>query len=128
MSLYLLDTNVLIYFMQDTPEVKSFFYERITLESTIYYSFITRLELIGLPKISNDTAEKIDMLLNEFYRIDYNLNIEEHVLKIRKNKRLKIPDAIIAASAIYKKSILVTRNEKDFKGIPNLKVLNPFSE
>lgn len=45
-----------------------------------------------------------------------------------KSKQLKIPeiDAIIAATCLVHNCILVTRNEKDFKSIHHLKILNPF--
>lgn len=81
---------------------------------------------MGIPNIADDITEKVEKLLNEFYRIDYNLTIEERVLDIRKGKRIKIPDAIIAASVVYTDSILVTRNEDDFKGISGLEIKNPF--
>jgi len=126
MNRFFLDTNIFIYFMQDVPEVESFFDDRITSESIVYYSFITRLELLGLPQIIDEVTEKIDLFLDEFYRIDYNLNIEEYVVKIRKDHKIKIPDSIIAASAIYTNSTLITRNVKDFRKIEGLELLNPF--
>ena len=57
-----------------------------------------------------------------------NDRIEEITIEIRKQKRIKIPDSIIASSAIYTNSILVTRNTKDFDGIKNLKLFNPFED
>lgn len=128
MKKYFLDTNIFIYFMQDAPEIISFFKELKNGETINYYSFITRLELLGIPNVTEEITEKTENLLNEFYRIDYNLTIEEHLLDIRKKKRIKIPDAIIAASALYTNSILVTRNKDDFKRISGLKTRNPFKE
>jgi predicted nucleic acid-binding protein len=43
--------------------------------------------------------------------------------KLRRDYRIKFPDAAIAATAIYTTTPLVTRNIKDFKKIPNLKIL-----
>lgn len=45
---------------------------------------------------------------------------------IRRNYRLKLPDAVIAATALHLGLPLITRNVKDFKDIPELKLLNPF--
>lgn len=48
-------------------------------------------------------------------------------IQIRKqNSKLKLPDAIIAATAITKNLILITRNTEDFKNITELKTINPF--
>ncbi|MGZ3756074.1 MAG: PIN domain-containing protein [Mucilaginibacter sp.] len=53
--------------------------------------------------------------------------IEQTILLRRKYKKLKLGDAIIAATAIIHKLILITRNTKDFTNIKKLKVLNPYN-
>jgi len=53
------------------------------------------------------------------------LSIVDIVIKIRKKKRIKIPDAIISATAISEGLFLVTRNVEDFKDV-NVKITNPF--
>jgi len=47
-------------------------------------------------------------------------------IEIRRDQKPKLPDAIIGATAIVKQFILVTRNETDFVGIPDLVLLNPW--
>jgi predicted nucleic acid-binding protein len=128
MSKYLLYSNIFIYHLCDDPKIHYFFSKLSPVTDQLFYSFISSIELLGYSDLTYQEREKIDLLLNGFKKVGMNNDVEEIVIEIRKNKHLKIPDAIIAASAIYKKSILVTRNEKDFKDIPNLKVLNPFSE
>ncbi len=65
------------------------------------FSAITRLELFGFPGLTN--AEEI-----------------------RKQKRMKVPDAIIAATALVKDCVLLTRNTDDFVNIQGLTVINPY--
>ncbi|MBN2893610.1 MAG: PIN domain-containing protein [Bacteroidales bacterium] len=48
-------------------------------------------------------------------------------MEIKQKYNLKLGDSIIGATAILNDLIVVTRNEKDFKKIPDLSVLNPFS-
>jgi predicted nucleic acid-binding protein len=66
-------------------------------------------------------------MLNEFYNVEYNKNIEEKTIDIRKEINIKIPDAIIAATAITYDCTLVTRNVDDFKNLSNLKIFNPYN-
>jgi predicted nucleic acid-binding protein len=47
--------------------------------------------------------------------------------EIRKTSKIKLPDAIIAATAVVYSMTLVTRNSSDFAGIKNLMLLNPYS-
>jgi predicted nucleic acid-binding protein len=47
------------------------------------------------------------------------------VIEIRQANRIKLPDAIIAATALQNSAILVTRNTKDFKTLA-LETYNPF--
>ena len=54
-----------------------------------------------------------------------NQEIAEIVIKYRKQYRIKLPDAIIAATAEADGSCLVTRNIDDFKNI-DIRMLNPF--
>jgi len=52
--------------------------------------------------------------------------ISDIAINIRQKKAIKLPDAVIAASAIFLNAALVTRNIKDFDGIEGLFLLNPF--
>ncbi len=49
-----------------------------------------------------------------------------HCVNIRRNKKVKTPDAIIAATALAHGFTLITNNEKDFNSIKDLKIINPF--
>lgn len=51
----------------------------------------------------------------------------DRTIKIKQNYNIKLPDAVIAATALSKKMTLVTRNAEDFKGI-KIKIYNPFED
>lgn len=53
------------------------------------------------------------------------LVIEETINLKRGYRKLKLGDAIIAATAMVHQLILLTRNINDFKNIENLSILNP---
>lgn len=105
MAKYLIDSNILIYALKGIHEASSVISKLID---------------------SDENKIKIDNLLGQLIRVDYNYKIEEYIINFSKVKKIKIPDAIIAASAIHTNSVLVTRNTIDFQNIPNLKLLNPF--
>ncbi|MCF6269087.1 MAG: PIN domain-containing protein [Melioribacteraceae bacterium] len=117
MNKFLFDTNLFIYFLNGNNISKVIFENILSNDGIISYSFITKLELFSFDRLLSDDEFAINQLLNEFKRVDYNFIIEGLTITIRKKKKIKIPDAIIAASAIYTNSTLVTRNTKDFKNI-----------
>ena len=53
--------------------------------------------------------------------------IVEKTIEIRKSVRIKLPDAIIAATALVHGYTLLTRNVSDFSNVTGLTVINPFS-
>ena len=57
--------------------------------------------------------------------IDTKSVIIDRAILVRKAKRIKVPDAIIAATALEKECSLITRNVEDFKGIAGLVVIDP---
>lgn len=63
---------------------------------------------------------------NEFSLIEISASVMELTVKVRRMKKMKLPDAILAASAVHHDLILVTRNIKDFKGTA-VKTLDPFA-
>lgn len=126
MKKYFVDTNILIYHLSGEPAIEDFFSSLQPANDKLYCSFITRIELLSFPDLTEEEKDKVQMLLALFEKISINESIEEEATRIRSLKRIKIPDAIIAASALYTSSVLVTRNTKDFKNIEGLGVLNPF--
>jgi predicted nucleic acid-binding protein len=56
----------------------------------------------------------------------YEIFVVDRAIQIRKQFRVKTPDAIIAATAMEVGAVLVTRNESDFKKVDGLQVINPW--
>lgn len=57
--------------------------------------------------------------------IDITAEIKIETINIRKSYKLKLPDAVIAASALVNSFTLIADNDTDFKKIPGLKYFNP---
>jgi hypothetical protein len=78
----------------------------------------------GTPPNPND----LEVYL-EFISASLILGISDEIvnatINIRKQQRLKIPDAIIAATALVNDFTLIADNDKDFYEVPELKYVNP---
>jgi hypothetical protein len=64
--------------------------------------------------------------INDITVIELEQTIKIKTVALRKNYGIKLPDAIIAATAIQYDLTLITNNTKDFKIITELKHVNPF--
>ena len=87
-------------------------------------SVITRIELFS-KKVEDAETET----LTGFVRFADVIGLDEPIIQqtvhLRQQRRMKLPDAIIAATALARGLMLLTRNVSDFAGIPGLAVLNP---
>jgi predicted nucleic acid-binding protein len=104
------DTNILIDYLIGNLLAK----KEIEQYQSPQISIITKMEiLVGV----TDNEEIIKEFLNGFNIILLNDEIAEIAVNIRKENKIKIPDAIIWATAKYTDSLLITRNTKDFQGL-----------
>lgn len=96
---FLLDTNIVIGLLKGELSVlKHLQQHRVSLQQSDY-SFMTRIELLGYSGITDLEAEKITAILGVMRYLPMTLTIEDKVIEIRRQQGLKIPDAIIAATA-----------------------------
>ncbi|MFO7032427.1 VapC toxin family PIN domain ribonuclease [Limnospira fusiformis CCALA 023] len=123
---YLLDTNILIYYFNNQPEVQDVFEEIDIRQAEGFYCQITWIELLFYPGLTEEQANE----MREFLRLINCVSLTEAVLDtaatIRRTYRLKLADGVIAACALVTGCILVTRNVDDFKRIDGLSLWNPF--
>lgn len=122
---YLIDTNVVIDYMSDLfPREILLELDRIFSESYAI-SVINKIELLGFVHIPDEKEQKLHRIVQDSNLVYLHDGIVEETISIRKKIKIKLPDAIIAASALTLDVTLITSNTRDFKKIPNLKVLNP---
>ena len=83
------------------------------------------MEILG-HRFGDKGEEKfIQELLELFNMLYIDREIADKVIEIRKKERIKLPDDIIAATAISNELFLITRNIDDFKKI-EVSISNPF--
>lgn len=122
--MYLLNTNTIIDFLNAKLPLNA---NELLFSIEPKISFITRIELFSSSKISETELISLNDFINIVTVLD---NITTEIISIcielRKKYKLKLPDALIAATAINNDLILLTRNEKDFENVQELKFINPY--
>ena len=120
---YLIDTNAIIDYLgkKFSPNGMTFMNDVIDVIPNV--SIITKIEVLGF-----NTLEKhyqiLENLMNDAIIIDLTSYIADMTIIIRKTCTIKLPDAIIAATALVKNLTLITHNKKDFKNIKGLKIID----
>lgn len=116
----LLDTNSIIYALN----------RGVTLPKAYYTtSIITEIELLAYPKITKSEEQNITKLLSHFEVFNIDKGIKVETIEIRKKYGIKLPDAIICATAIVHDAILIS-SDKQLSKIETLQVLelDPFCD
>jgi predicted nucleic acid-binding protein len=120
---YLIDTNAVIDYLDNKlPDKASGLLDTEELEISV----ITRMELLAWRNASSQQLSILEDFISSVVVRSLNEPVIVQGIEIRKNYRLKLPDAIIAATALVNGFKLVTRNIRDFKNIPNLELINPW--
>lgn len=102
---FIADTNFVIYLLEGKEEVKVF------EEYSYAISFITEIELLGNLNISEEEKLIIKELLKNCVIFDLNDSIKDITIDLKQYNKIKIPDAIIAATSLYLNIPLITADK-----------------
>jgi len=114
MQRFLLDTNAVIYLVNGRLA-------HPLRDGNYGISIITEIELLSFPGLSDEEERKIRELLSALECVHLTDKVRDHAIKLRRDHRLKIPDAIIAASALELGATLLT-NDQAFAPVAGLAV------
>jgi predicted nucleic acid-binding protein len=104
----LLDTNILIDYLNGIVDAR----DEIARYERPLISLIIWMEVM-VGAYPDEDAE-IKRFLRRFVLVDIDHAVAERAVSLRRARRIKLPDAIVWASAIHQGALLVTRNSKDF--------------
>ena len=122
---YLIDTNIWIYAAAEQQPAEQALRLAAEAEWT-GFSAITRLELFSYPELTFEEETALEAILRAFSEVAVNSAAIDRAIEVRRSRRVRIPDAIIAATALNASAVLVTRNVADFRGIDGLEVWDPY--
>jgi predicted nucleic acid-binding protein len=113
----LIDTNIALYLLSGDSLLAE-----LLENKNVYVSFITELELLGFKDINEIEKQLIEDFLKDCIIIDLNEAIKIGTIKLKQSKRIKLPDAIVAATAIYLNIPLMSA-DTGFENISELQFL-----
>ena len=105
---YLLDTNFILGVLKSEPQVLAELTSRQLRVDACAYSAITRMELLGFRGITQEEVLLIKQKLDRLIYLPLTSRIEDAVIALRQTRKIKLPDAIIAATALCSGMDLLT--------------------
>jgi predicted nucleic acid-binding protein len=123
---YILDTNTVIDYVGDKlPQDSALAMDKL-VNDELNVSIIVKIETLGFNGEKSEMQKLKDFLsLAKIYYVDD--LIADKTIDLRKTyRKLKLGDAIIAATALANNLILISRNTKDFEDIFGLTCINPY--
>lgn len=94
------------------------------VDSIAHVSVITKIEVLGFDAPKEDVLV-VSGFMDDSVVLYITEEIAQRCIELRKSYSIKLPDAIIAATALVYDMGLITRNRSDFDKIHSLDVVNP---
>ena len=110
----LIDTDIFIDHLRGSAELK-------VGRNRLHYSVVTRAELFA----GNSATDLVSQLLAPFRELPVDRSVAERAGRVAREFRLRMPDALIAATALESRLTLTTRNRKDFDKVRGLRIRTP---
>jgi predicted nucleic acid-binding protein len=118
---YVLDTNVFIGFVKGL--LGTALTASLPADGKIFISVITRIEALAYPRMTTQEEDKILAVLRHIPVIPLKRKIERNSILLRTKTKLKLPDCIIAATALAQNAVLLSNDSGILKaGWPGLVV------
>ena len=120
----LLDTNIVIYLQGGKLPEAHIQKLRVTPLNTCN---IIVAEVLGYNFPNPDDSQYFEALFITMKNRLLDTAVTKKVIELRRTTPLKMPDAIIAATALVHKLTLWTHNTADFKNVPDLQLFDPLA-
>jgi predicted nucleic acid-binding protein len=122
---FLIDTSAVIKYLNGVLHEEGLLFMEGVVAGERIISFVSEIELQSWIPHNQSDLEIYQFFVSQSIIIGVDGNIIKETIKIRKNFKLKLPDALIAATAIVNDLTLIADNDKDFLRVKKLKYFNP---
>ncbi len=123
-KIILVDSNIIIYHLNGVAQATRFLHEH---RGHMCICMITVAEVLSFAPNAQALAMTEKMLHEQFTWIEISREIILKSAELRREKKIKLPDAIIGATAVCHQLKLASRNHKDFGHLP-ITLINPIDE
>ena len=106
----LVDTDIFVDHLRGAHEMRP-------ARHRLFYSVITRAELFA----GTSGSDVVVRVLSAFRELPVDREVAERAGRIRRESGLRLPDALVAATALIHGLALVTRNRRDFDRVRGLR-------
>ena len=120
--MYTLDTNAIIYYLGKDESVRVYIDAALQSGAPLYVSAVTVAELFRYPALTTEEASNIVAFLSVCSVINLDSSLAQQAGAIGRTYDVKLADSIIAATALFTGSALLTRNARDFRRVNGLQV------
>ena len=120
----LLDSNILI----SASHSENYDLIEFIVSQECATSVISYVEVFGYPSIKENERAIIDRIFSVIELLPVDTQIAHLASEIRRQRKIKVPDALIGATALVHNLTLITNNEKDFSWIEGLTIINPLKK
>ena len=121
----LFDSSAIILYFNNAVSTESFSLIKQAIEERAgAISVITRAEVLAWPSHTAQSIELASAGMLGFEQIDVDSIIADEAARIRRECNLKLPDALIAATAKLRGLAVITANVRDFERVSQLKVIS----
>ena len=122
---YLIDTNTTIDYLGEKLTENGLSFMDDIVDGGYFISVINKIELFSYSKLTENDLIALTIFVDNSSTLSISDEIVDKTIEIRKKYKTKLPDAIIAATAIVNGLTLISRNAKDFKSIKKLNFVDP---
>lgn len=119
-----IDANIVIGYLNGEPQIVKAIIAWRREGRPLILPTVAETEILAFSGWSAQELEAAEEFLEEnFTSITFDRPMARIAAKIRRKLKIKFPDAAIAATAIYTQTPIVTRNQKDFLKVPEIKII-----
>ncbi len=119
-----LDSNIIIAYLAGERDVIETLSGWKQQGLPLFLPAIVEAEVLAFPKLSPKEQREVEQFLEQnFLLVAFDRTHARFTAKIRKETKVKFPDAAIASTALLTNSPLVTRNVRDFQKISGLSIV-----